>query len=69
MNHGDHVSVYDRNGNFECRGKIVGRYGLNIDRYDIQPDKQFSLASRICGIPAARVRKVGIPELVINEDR
>lgn len=57
INHGDHVSVYDKNGNFELKGRIVGIYGLSPDFFDVQPNKEFSMAKRLCGIPSARIRK------------
>lgn len=55
--HGDFVTVYDRNGNVECRGKIVGITMSNPQYYDIAPCQEFSMARRMCSIPASRVRK------------
>lgn len=55
--HGEYVTIYDKNGNMEARGRIVGITHSNPAWYDIAPDKEFSLASRLCGIPAARIRR------------
>ncbi len=65
-NHGDRVTVYDRHGNVECRGKIAGRHQIvgGDTIYDIQPDREFSMTARKCGIPAARIRRAGAPPAV-----
>ena len=49
---GDYVSVYDRNGRFDCRGKITGRYRSNPMMYDVLTDGGDSLRA----IPDARLR-------------
>jgi hypothetical protein len=66
LHHNDYVSVYDKNGNFECRGYIVGIYGLTPEYYDVQPAEEYSLKKRICGLPAARVRKHFVPDYIID---
>lgn len=37
-NHGDSVSVYDRHGNFDGRGKITGIYRCTPTLYDVIMD-------------------------------
>jgi len=70
LHHNDYVSVYDRNGKFEMRGYIVGIYGLNPEYYDVQPAHEYSLKKRICGLPAARVRKHYVaPHMVKDSNR
>ncbi len=58
-NHNDYVTVYDRNGNMECRGKIKGVHQIvgGSIIYDIDPDYELSLSARLCGIAASRVRR------------
>lgn len=68
LHHGDLVSVYDYNGRFELRGKIVGVHRTSPAFYDVMPLSEYSLKSRINGICASRVRKHFIPlHLVTNE--
>lgn len=57
-NHGDEVIVLDRNGHYECRGYIVGRYACDPPIYDVQPHRSESLSRRLCGIPETRLRNV-----------
>ena len=67
LEHGDRVTVYDNHGHVEARGAIRGIHQIvgGAMIYDVQPDKEFSMASRLCGIPASRVRKAyGLPVLV-----
>lgn len=58
FNHGDQVLVYNRIGDYECRGSIVGVYACATPLYDIQPSRSESLARRLCGIPEGRLRRV-----------
>ena len=63
--HGDEVMVFDAKGNYEVRGKIVGRCQVVGGEYyyDVQPNREESLASRICGLPETRLRSVSKPIL------
>lgn len=63
FHHGQEVMVFDARGNYQFRGKVVGVHRCNPAYYDVQPNRQESLASRACGIPADRVRAVGKPIL------
>lgn len=68
--HHDLVSVYDRNGNFDYRGRISGRHKLvnGAYQYDVDPLQEFSMKRRECGIHESRVRKHYVaPHLVVNE--
>jgi hypothetical protein len=55
---GDDVTVSDRNGQFEARGKVVGRYACGSNLYDVQPNRAESLATRLHAIPEHRLRRV-----------
>ncbi len=67
FSHGQEVVVFDRKGEYEGRGKVVGiamtRDGM---RYDVQPDRAESLARRICGIPEAQLRRASKPVLAYD---
>lgn len=60
---GQEVIVLDRRGEYELRGTIVGIRRSNPRLYDVQPNRQESLARRICGIPEEQLRRVGRPYL------
>ena len=62
-NIGDEVLVFDGQGNYELRGRIVGRYAGGVNLYDVQPNRAESLSKRLCGIPASRLRTVAKPFL------
>src|SRR5205085_159578 len=55
---GDDVTVSDRNGQYECRGKVVGRYACETNLYDVQPNRAESMARRLHAIPEHRLRRV-----------
>ncbi len=61
--HGDEVMVFDSKGKYEFRGRIVGRsQAVGGDYfYDVQPNREESLARRVCGIPENRLRSVRRP--------
>ena len=61
--HGQEVVVLDRKGEYECRGRIMGVHRCNPAVYDVQPNREESLAKRMCGISEARLRPVGRPIL------
>jgi hypothetical protein len=68
MRIGDEVAVTDGNGNVTARGMIVGlpsgnRYADREPLVDVQPRNERSLAKRLCGIPASRIRVVSKPYL------
>lgn len=67
LHHGDLVSLYDYNGNFECRGHIVGINRSNPSYFDIQPCEQYSIKKRMNGIPAARIRKHYVAPHMVDE--
>jgi hypothetical protein len=67
--HGDEVMVFDAKGNYECRGRIVGVHRCHPPIYDVQPNKEESMARRMCGIPAAQLRSVGKPILAYERKR
>jgi hypothetical protein len=58
FDHGDEVMVFDKHGSYECRGKIVGRYGYQSNLYDVLPVKSESLAKRLHAIPEHQLRRV-----------
>lgn len=64
-NHGDEVMVSDDKGNYEFRGKVVGRHKIVGGDYifDVQPNRAESMSRRICGIPSSRLRGVSKPIL------
>ncbi len=66
IEHGSYVTVYDRNGNLETRGHIVGINRSNPPYYDVQPMRDFTMAKRINGIPAALIRKVYGPSRFVE---
>lgn len=51
-NHGDSVSVYDRHGNFDGRGKITGIYRCTPTLYDVIMDDGDCLRA----LPDARLK-------------
>lgn len=61
--HGQEVAVFDRKGEYECRGKVVGIHRCNPTMYDVQPNREESLARRVCGIPESQLRPVSKPIL------
>jgi hypothetical protein len=61
--HGDEVMVFDAKGNYECRGRIVGVHRCEPPIYDVQPNKEESMARRMCSIPESRLRSVSKPIL------
>ena len=65
--HGQEVMVYDRHGNYEFRGKVMGVHRCNPYQYDVQPNRAESLAKRVCGIPEERLRAVGRPYLAYEK--
>lgn len=62
-NIGDEVMVLDTAGNYELRGRIVGRYACGVNLFDIQPNRAESLCKRLCGMPSTRLRTVSKPIL------
>lgn len=70
LHHGSYVSVYDKNGKFELRGTIVGISHNNPAYYDVQPAREYTMQSRINGLPAARVRAHYVaPHLIDSEPK
>lgn len=59
-NHGDYVTVYDRNGHLQCKGRITGVNHVNPQFYDVRPEKEFGTAN-FFQIPAARIHKAYVP--------
>jgi hypothetical protein len=57
--HGQRVIVYDAKGGYENRGFIVGIHRCNPPFYDVQPEGGGTMAKRMCGIPADRLRSAG----------
>jgi hypothetical protein len=55
---GDDVVVSDINGNYECRGKVVGCYACAVPLFDVQPNRSESLAKRLHAIPEHQLRRV-----------
>ena len=55
---GEDVVVFDERGNYECRGKVVGRYACAVPLFDVQPHRSESLAKRIHAIPEHQLRRV-----------
>lgn len=55
---GEEVTVSDKYGSYECRGKIVGRYACAVDLFDVQPNRSESLAKRLHAIPERQLRRV-----------
>jgi hypothetical protein len=61
--HGQEVIVLDRHGQYEFRGRVMGIHRCNPTMYDIQPNREESLARRMCGLPENQLRPVGRPVL------
>lgn len=61
--HGQEVVVFDARGNYEFRGRVMGVHRCNPTFYDVQPNREESLARRVCGIPEHRLRPIGRPYL------
>jgi hypothetical protein len=55
---GDDVTVSDRDGQYECRGKVVGRYACETNLYDVQPNRAESMARRLHAVSEDRLRRV-----------
>jgi len=65
--HGQEVMVFDRHGNYEFRGKVMGVHRCNPWQYDVQPRDEESLARRVCGLHHDRLRAVGKPVLAYEK--
>lgn len=61
--HGQEVAVFDANGKFILRGKVMGIPRCNPTEYDIQPIREMSLARRLRGVPESQLRPIGRPVL------
>lgn len=59
--HGQRVIVYDKQGRYEFRGKIMGTHKIvgGDSIFDVQPDGYGTLARRVCCIASSRLRSAG----------